>query len=74
MNRLILFLVRKKLRLKKNEYFRFTNQKTDNVYYIGSYGVWKLESRTHYMTPMLSNVSVNWLLNDNCKIVKVREF
>ncbi len=78
MVRLILFLVRRKLGLKNHEYFRFSNQKTNNLYYIDDRAVWKIQPRhTSYGTVIhdvkLSNVSINWLLGDRCKIEKVEE-
>lgn len=68
MKRLILFLIRLKLGVKKNERFRFTNQTNkDECYYIDSFGVIKISvNRTK-----LSNVSLNWLLNRYCEIEKV---
>lgn len=64
MRRLIIFLVRTKLGLKKFEAFRFTNQKTDNIYFFTDDRVMKKESGIYRP----SNVSLNWLLDDNCEI------
>lgn len=67
MRRLVLFLIRKKLGLRKYECFKFNNQKTDAVYYFTESNIvksWRGQT-------MLSGVSVNWLLDDNCKIEKV---
>lgn len=66
--RLILFLVRKRLGLKKNEYFRFDNQKSNTTYYFTSTEIWKIDHDN--FTVELSGVSLNWLLDDGCKIIK----
>lgn len=66
--RLIIFLIRKHLRLRKNEHFRFTNQLSrSNTYYFTDDAVMK---RTTYCV-YPSSVSINWLLNDDCRIKKV---
>ena len=74
MKKLIIFLVRKKLGLKKGEHFRFVNQSSPyNTYYFTedavmkhcrSYGRWHEEK---------SRVSLNWLLDDDCKIERVSD-
>lgn len=67
MVKIILFFLRKRLGVKAYEGFRFANQKKDAVYYFTSQGLMKM---TKYgIRP--SNVSLNWLLNEDCKIVKV---
>lgn len=67
MRRFVIFLIRKKLRLKKYENFRFTNQKSDAVYYFTETNVMK---HWHgYTEP--SGVSINWLLDDDCEIERV---
>lgn len=70
MKRLILFLIRKKLGLKKWEGFRFSNQKSSaDWYFINDYNVMKV---SHGIGPVIpSNVSLNWLLDDKCEITKV---
>lgn len=67
MKRLIIFLVRKHLGLKKYEHFKFANQSTDAVYYFTDVAVMKIFNGYH----KLSSVSLNWLLNDNCEVVPV---
>lgn len=67
MKRFILFLIRKRLGLKKYEHFRFANQKTNAEYYFTEYNVMK----THSGWTQLSHVSVNWILDDDCEIEKV---
>lgn len=74
MKRLILFLIRRRLGLKKFEYFQFTNQKTDNIYYFADEELVKMESvPNHDYALMSANVSLNWLLNDECEIRKLAE-
>ena len=67
MRRLVIFLIRWKLKLKKYEQFKFVNQKTDAVYYFTESNLMK---RWRGQT-MLSGVSVNWLLDKDCKIERV---
>ena len=66
MKKLIIFLVRRRLKLSKYELFRFTGQKTSAMYYFTREGVMK----THHNITTPSSVSLNWLLNDECEIVK----
>lgn len=66
-NRLILFLVRRKLGVRDYEEFRFKNQKSNAIYWIAKDGVWKLWSGG--LTK--SHVSLNWLLADECEITKL---
>lgn len=65
--RLILFLVRRKLRLRKAQKFQFEGQKSDAVYWFANEQICKLWKGK--VTP--SGVSLNWLLNDKCKIIKI---
>ena len=67
LKRLIIFLVRKKLGLRKYQTFKFDNQKSDAVYWFSDKTVVKaLDGVTTE-----SSVSLNWLLNDECKITPV---
>lgn len=66
MRRLIIFLIRKKLGLKEYSDFRFANQKSEAVYYFNERELVKIEYGL--ITP--SNVSLNWLLSDECKITR----
>lgn len=69
MKQLIIFLIRKRLGVKKNEKFQFTNQKTRDLYYFTDTNLMKIE----YISGGVirpSGVSLNWLLNDDCKITK----
>lgn len=74
MRRLIIFLVRKRLGLKKYQYFRFANQKTDDIYYFtGTALIKKAEHKSPFGSiwcDEFSGVSLNWLLNKDCKIRK----
>lgn len=65
--RLIIFLIRKRLGLKKYQHFRFNNQKSNATYFFSDACVMKDERFGLHE----SSVSLNWLLNDNCKITIV---
>lgn len=47
-NRLIIFLIRLKLHLKKGERFQFDNQKTDAVYWFTESSLMKMERGLRY--------------------------
>jgi hypothetical protein len=64
--RLVMFLIRKKLGLKKYETFQFENQKNKEDFYY--FGKTKLIKHSRYIRE--SNVSLNYLLSDQCKIIK----
>lgn len=66
MKKLIIFLVRQHLKLSKYELFRFAGQKSSAMYYFTSDRVMK--SHKNITTP--SSVSLNWLLNPECEIIK----
>lgn len=67
MRKIVIFLIRKKLGLKKYEKFRFVGQKTDAVYYFTESNIMKIWRKQ----TMLSGVSVNWLLDQDCEIERV---
>lgn len=69
MNRLIIFLIRRRLRLKKYEMFRFANQKSKAVYYFTETNVMK--THNEYTHP--SRVSLNHLLSDECQIIHLAD-
>lgn len=69
MRRFVIFLIRKKMGLKKFEKFRFVGQKTDAVYYFTESSVMKLWNNH----TCLSGVSVNWLLDDDCEIERLTQ-
>ena len=74
MKRLIIFLARKKLGLKKGEHFRFVNQSSPyNSYYFTDDAVMKHFGRWKGTDDVKSSVSLNWLLDDECEIVKVED-
>lgn len=67
--RFIFFLVRKRLGLGLWEAFRFVGQKSNAIYFFTEDAVmkeWKQDVDK-------SGVSLNWLLDDECKIDKVQE-
>ena len=66
---IVIYLIRKRLGLKKFEKFKFSNQKTDDVYFFGKYRL--LVLRGGKEPKEKANVSLNWLLSDKCKIEKV---
>ena len=68
--RIVIFLIRKKLGLKKFERFQFAEQKSPtDTYFFTDTEVMKSiapgEGYSHTERP--STVSLNWLLNDECK-------
>lgn len=73
--KMILFLTRKRLGLKKYEGFAFVGQKSDTYYYFSDDMIVKV-----FRQPSLnagkqepSHVALNWLLDDSCEIVRVCE-
>lgn len=71
MKRLIVFLIRRRLKLKKYERFQFTNQNDKTVwYYFESERIVKSYLNGYAVS---SSVSLNWLLDDLCEIKRWRE-
>lgn len=68
LRKLIIFLVRKHLGLKLYEGFQFSNQKHNAVYYFTPCEILKNEGDDKVIKP--SRVSLNWLLNDKCEIIR----
>ena len=72
MKRLIIFLIRKRLGLKKHQRFSFDNQRSaHDEYYFTDTQLMKYEpgnKRGQHYRP--SSCSLNWLLDDECKITK----
>lgn len=66
--RMIIFLVRRRLGLKKKEHFRFINQKSNAIYYFTSTDIMKAD----WSGTRPSSVSLHWLLNDECVIEKIK--
>lgn len=73
LKRLIIFLIRKRLGLELFEEFQFANQRSQyHRYYFAPDKLIKIESfGGNYEHERDSNVSLNWLLNDECKIRKI---
>ena len=67
--RLVIFLVRRRLKLKIREPFQFVGQKTNAVYYFTNDAVIKAWRGNVER----SSVSLNWLLDDECVITKCFE-
>lgn len=72
MTKLIIFLIRRKLGLKKGEEFQFANQKSkiDRYYFTDTTLMkrhWELNGPCWEKK---SNVKLNYILSDGCKIVK----
>lgn len=73
---LIIFLIRHYLGLRLGEEFKFTNQKSDdNTYYFSNNKLMKVDrdlltikNNTSTPTHVPANVSLNWLLSDECDI------
>ena len=68
MRQIIIFFIRKRLGLKINERFRFTNQKSEAAYFFTDTNLMKIE----YGYVFLSKVSLNWLLDEECKVTKIK--
>jgi hypothetical protein len=66
--RLIIFLIRKRLGVKKYQWFKFSNQKKEAVYWFEGKKLMKIENGVF----MPSNVCLNWLVDDECKVVPVK--
>jgi hypothetical protein len=72
LKRIIIFLIRMRLGLKKYECFRFSNQKSGfDKYYFDETSCMKIVPIDGVERP--SNVSLNWLLSDECKIEKLMD-
>ena len=70
MSKLIIFLIRCKLGLKKSSgNFKFTNQKSSDIYYFTKTSLRK--KVTNFGIDVPSDVGLNWLLNPKCKIKAV---
>lgn len=72
MKRLIIFLARRRLGLKTIQLFQFKEQKNkNNYYYFEDDCLMKIEEGVGHVP---ANVSLNWLLDDECEIVKLDKF
>lgn len=71
---LTVFLIRKKMGLKKNEKFMFSNQKSKtDMYWFDKSVLWKHEKTGNTFVTRKSDVGLNWLLSDKCKIKRFLE-
>ena len=66
MKRIIIFLIRKRLGLKKEQHFRFPNQRLKEEYYYFTKD--KIMKCNIHGVIEESTVSLNWLLDDKCEI------
>lgn len=74
MRRLIIFLIRKRLHLDVGQAFRFANQKSNKDYYFFTHdALIKMIWMGQYY-PVTSSCSLNWLLDDKCRIVRSGEY
>lgn len=64
---LILGMIRERLGLKEGDFFRFDNQNHDDIYYFSRTALKKIQ----WGHIRESNVSLNWILNRECKITKL---
>lgn len=72
LRKLIILLIRLRLGLKINEPFRFVNQRSPcNYYYFTRTKLMKCWKTGGSNVHIPSNVSINWILDDNCKIEKI---
>ena len=70
-NKLIVFLIRRKLHLKKYERFKFANQKKKGVYYFDSDMLIKVIG-SDAVTEKVSSVSLNYLVSNEVEIIKIK--
>ena len=70
-NKLIIFLIRKKLGLKTNERFRFVNQRKRGVYHFSDTCLIKTLENKNERLDLVSSVPLNWLLSEECKIIRL---
>lgn len=75
MQKLIIFLIRRRLGLRKYQYFRFKNQKSKDIYYFTQEYLIKqiVKNNRTEKHGTLSGASLNWLLNPECKVAKLSE-
>ena len=66
--KLIIFLIRRRLGLKKFERFTFFNQKSNTCYLFTDDSLIKIFRDSRVAEK--SNVSLNWLLSDECEIFR----
>lgn len=76
MKKIIVFLIRKKLGIKKNEPFKFRNQNSNSIVYaFVDNNLLKLQTRKDgsYFFCKLSSVNLNFLLSDKCYVKPMKD-
>lgn len=76
MRKIIVFLIRKKLGVKKNEPFKFRNQNSNSIVYaFVNDNLLKLQTRKDgsYVFCKLSSCSLNFLLSSKCYIKPMKQ-
>ena len=68
-DKLIIYLIRKKFGLKKNETFRFANQKKEGIYYFTDKSL--VKTLHNGRVALMSDASLNWIVDKDCKIIKI---
>lgn len=67
LRKLIIYLICKRLGIKRHQTFRFSNQKSESEYY------WFTDTRLRKMREDSheedAHVSLNWLLHDECEVI-----
>lgn len=63
-SRIVIFLIRRKLGLRKDQAFQFTNQKKKAIYWFTNTNLMKMEHNE--VAP--SSVSLNWLIDKECAV------
>ena len=71
LRKLIIFLIRRRLKLKKFQAFQFENQLSKDTYYWFSDTTLR---KYHNGALCDSGVSLNWLLSNECKIIRHDDF
>lgn len=72
MRKFILFLIRRKLGLRKYQHFQYANQKSNAEYFFGDQCIVKMwKDKYDTIKCEYSHVSVNWILSDECEIIKL---
>lgn len=64
MRKFIIFLISRKLGVKRYQEFQFTNQKSNDIYYFTEINLMK-KTNCGYTVP--SRVSLNWIMDKDCK-------
>lgn len=74
MRRLIIFLIRKRLGVKKGEYFRFTNQddKGDWYYFTDDALMKKINPFVDLYGHADANINLNWILDIDCEVTRFK--